>query len=234
MFTPMIISFRECMEIFVLLIPLLAYVHKVGRKDLAKKIYLGSLCGFLASIAVAYLIFSEASLLKGMGENVFKGGIMIFISILLIYSVIILRKQKSVSFDNIEAKVVLTGFGIFLLSFLTVLREFMEITIFILASIGQSIFLIIAGVIIGLLLAFSIVLLIYRGFKAVRLNVVFTVLNYLMIIIGALMLGEGASQLFPTLDSSFITGIQLLYVIPSLYLMVKSDLKTYIKKNLKK
>lgn len=53
---PIIITFRECLEALLIIMPLLVYLSKIGRKDLSKVIFLGFTMIFLAALVLYSIV----------------------------------------------------------------------------------------------------------------------------------------------------------------------------------
>ena len=232
MLTSLIISFRECFEMLLILVPLLAYLTKIDRKDLSKYIYFGSFIGLITSLVSGALIFNQVKSLESAIKDLFEGSIMLFLSALILYSIILIKKQRKeitkTSFDASTIKV--TAYSLFILSFLTIFRESLEIILFTLPYLAKSAFSIVSGILSGAILAIVVMYSFYRTSIKLSINVIFNILTILLIAIGAVTFGEGIAELFPSMGQSLEKASMLIYGISTLYLFIKSLLKEYAKK----
>ncbi|MGY0374474.1 FTR1 family protein [Clostridium sp. JNZ J1-5] len=232
MITSLIVSFRECFEMLLILVPLLAYISKIDRKDLAKYIYSGSLLGVLSSIICGVLIFNQVKSLEFAVQGLFEGSIMLFLAALILYSIVLIKKQrKQLNTDSLDASTVkTTSYSLFVLSFLTIFRESLEITLFTLPYVAKSAFSIVSGIAAGVILALVIMYVIYKTSLKLSINLIFNILTILLIGIGSVSFGEGLAKLLPSMGQSLEKGAMLIYGIPTLYLFIKSLLREYAKK----
>lgn len=233
MLTSFIINFREVLEMLLIIVPMLIYVNKINQKNLEKYIFAGTAAGAMSSILVGWLIFEKIKGFEGISKQIFQGSIMIFISMLLLYNIIIIQKQNKYSDNNAENNNIdykLTSANLFLVPFLTVFREGMEIVLFLLPLAYKSPFNIIVGALGGILISILIVLLIYRTTIKLSINLLFSLLTLFLIIIGAIMFGEGIMKLLSPETSSLKTAGAMVYGIPLTFLFLKRETKKYIKK----
>ncbi|WP_411679012.1 FTR1 family protein [Clostridium thailandense] len=232
MVTTMIIAFRESFEMLLIIVPLLVYLAKIDRGDLKKYIYLGSGIGVLTSILTGVIIFNQAKSLQTTSQHVFQGCMMLFLSALILYSIILLRKQNKslvIKADS-DINVKITAASLFILSFLTIFRESLEITIFTLPFINEAAINIALGILVGAAASISIMYFVYKGTLKFSIETIFNALTVILILLGALMFGEGLSELMPNMGDSVEKLGELMYAVPTLYIFVKEMLKKYIKK----
>ncbi len=232
MTTSLVISFRECLEMLLVIVPLLAYVSKIGRKDLSKYIYYGSFSGVILSIVTGVLIFNQVKALDFAIQKIFEGSIMLFLSTLILYSIILMKKQKkqiTINSPN-TVNVKTTSYSLFILAFLTIFRESLEITLFTLPYVASSAFSIISGIALGVIAAIAFMYVIYKTSLKLSIDLIFNILTIILIVIGSVIFGEGLTKLLPSIGSALEKGAMLIYGIPTLYIFVKSMLKEYIKK----
>jgi high-affinity iron transporter len=232
MITTAIIAFRESLEMLLVIVPLIIYVSKINRVDLKKYIYIGTITGVVLSLGVGMVLFSEAKNLNMAVQHIFQGTMMIFLAGLILYSIILLKKQAKVFTTKIDDKFSIntTAFSLFILSFLTIFRESLEITIFTLPFINVAAYVISGGIILGVLVSTVLMYIVYKTTIKLSIDIIFNALTVILILIGAMMFGEGLSELVPSLGESIKRCGQLIYVIPTLYIFLKDIMKKYIKK----
>jgi len=229
MFAPFIICLREGIEIFLVIIPLVVYFNKNKLYGMTKSALLGGALGTFIATITGSIIFSQVALLNGPAGELFDGLLGIVLAGLVLYSVVLLRKNKSFNTTVDQQLISLSQKGSIILAAITFFRELLEVTLFILtgASTGNPL-LIASSSLLGLVSAALIVYVVARGFSRLNISVVFYILNILLVGLGAYYFGDGLDVLFGGyVPEIFKMGI-LLYAVPSYYIMIKSDLKKYI------
>jgi high-affinity iron transporter len=143
-----------------------------------------------------------------------------------------MRRQKKNFNLPIEEKynVKLTGLGLFIFSFLTVLRESFEIVIFIIPLLTDGIINIVLGAVIGFALSLIVMFLFFKTSLKLNLNILFDAISFMMIYIGASMFGEGLSTLIQNGGTQIEMVGMLIYGLPVLFIFTKSLIKDYIRK----
>jgi high-affinity iron transporter len=228
MFAPFIVCFREGIEIFLVIIPLVIYFNKSKMYDMSKSVVLGGTLGGMISIMIGSIIFSQVALLNGSAGELFDGILGIFLSGLILYSVVLLRKNKTFNITPDERFVSLSKKGVFMIAAITFFREFLEAFLFILTSSTNSYSLVIVGALLGLVCAALSVYVIAKGISNLNINLVFYILNIFLVGLGAYYFGDALAVLFSeSVPEIFIIGI-LAYALPSYFIMIKKDLKKYI------
>lgn len=230
MFAPLLICFREGIEIFLVIIPLVVYFNKNKMYNMTKSVMLGGGLGALLATIMASVIFSQATLLNGPSSELFDGLLGIVLAGLVLYSVVLLRKSKNFSINPDEKFVSLSRRGVSVIAGVTFFRELLEATLFILTSSGTSP-LIVAGMsILGLAGAALLVFLVTKGISNLNISLVFYILNLFLIALGAYYFGDGLEVLFGSYIPQIMKIGILVYAIPSYAIIIKKDLKTLISK----
>ncbi len=232
MITTIIIAFRESLEMFLVIVPLLVYLTKIDRKDLRKYVYTGTLTGVILSLGTGAVLFNTAQSLQTSAQKIFQGSMMLFLAGLILYSIVLLKKQnKSFTTDiNKNVNVKITAASLFVLAFLTIFRESLEITIFTLPFINEAVINIALGICSGVLIAMVLMYIVYKTTLKLSINVIFNGLTLILIFIGAMMCGEGLAELVPSMEDSIEKVGQLIYAVPTLYLFLKDVTKKHLKK----
>ena len=236
MLTPMVITFRESLEILLIIAPLLVFLRKVERPELAKHIYTGYISGTIVSIITGYFLFASARSLEGNAASIFEGAMMLFLALLLLYSIGWVGKtKKNLTLDKDKSfDMKLTGASLFLMSFITVFRECLEIVLFLLPGFNKDPFNIGMGIVIGVSLSFILVFMLYKTTLKLNINIIFSFLTLMLIFIGANMFGGALAKFIPSMTDSIKMAGRMIYAIPLLYLFLKRELKTYMKNNYRK
>jgi high-affinity iron transporter len=197
----LMIMFRETLEMSLIIGIVSTYLIKTDNKSFFSAIYSGVFAAILSSIVLA--VFFEQFIdggFSGFSEELFEGIIMIFASILLGSMVIWMTKNKdhSKQLQQITEKAINsknTYWGIFVIVFLSVLREGIEIVLFlygiILKNGGISILLSSLGVCLALIIGYVIF---YQG-KKLPLEKFFQYSSIMLIFIAAGLLAHGIHEL---------------------------------------
>src|SRR5665647_1376133 len=133
MFAPFIICLREGIEIFLVIIPLVVYFNKNKLYGMTKSALLGGALGTFISAITGFIMFSQVDLLNGPAGTLFDGLLGIVLAGLILYSIILLRKNKTFSTDANQKFISLSQKGVFILAAITCFRELLEVTLFTLA-----------------------------------------------------------------------------------------------------
>ena len=228
MFTPFMICLREGIEIFLVIIPLVVYFNKNKLYGMSKSALLGGAFGTFIAAITGSIIFSQVALLTGPSGELFDGLLGLVLSGLILYSIVLLRKNKSFSTVANQKFISLSQKGVFILAAITCFRELLEVTLFILTSTNGSALLLVVSSLLGLVCAALIVYIISRGFSNLNINVVFYFLNLFLVGLGAYYFGDGLDVLFSRyVPEIFKIGV-LVYAVPSYFIMIKKDLKIYL------
>ncbi|EKQ57938.1 MULTISPECIES: FTR1 family protein [unclassified Clostridium] len=228
MFAPFIICFREGIEIFLVIIPLVIYFNKNKMYDMSRSVTLGGALGGVIAIIIGAVIFSQVALLNGPASELFDGILGIVLSGLILYSVVLLRKNKSFNTVPNERFISLSKKGVFIIAAITFFREFLEAILFILTSSADSPVFVSGMALLGLVCAALCVYVVAKGISNLNISLVFYILNLFLIGLGAYYFGDALDVLFSeSFSQAFIVGI-LVYALPSYFIMIKNDLKKYI------
>lgn len=227
-----IVTFRESLEVLVILIALLTYIYKINEKSLIKNIIFGSIGGVAISIVLGSIIYGTTNSLEGYSQDIFTASIKILLAAMILYYMVWIRKQKNLMNLDISKKYNLksTSFGLILFSFLTVFRESLEVVLFTIPMLGQSPFLIVIYCLIGLLAAIIVMFIVFKTAIKLDLNIIFNVTTIFLIYIGATLFGGALSLLFPTAGAGMETAGILIFGIPTGYIYLKNTIKDYLNK----
>lgn len=232
MLTSLIISFRECLEMLLIIVPLLVYLGKTDKSQLSKYVYGGCLIGVLSSITTGTLIFNQVKALEFAVQSIFNGSLMIFLAALVLYNMVLMNKQKQqLDFDTAEKFTTSgTALNLFLLAFTTIFRESLEITLFTLPYFTSSGLSIAIGTLLGIFIAIIFMYVIYKTSLKLSVGLIFNIITLILIFIGALMFGEGLAAFFPAYGDSIEKAGIMVYGIPTLLLFIKKALKSLVRK----
>ncbi len=195
----MIITFREVLEMSLIVGILLSYLKKINRTEYNKVVYLSIVYASIISIISAILFFYFAGGFTGVAEEIFEGVVMLIGSVLLTTMILWMMNQKNVA-RSLEQKLhheisESHKFGIFFVVFISILREGIELVIFLGAAslISEENNLI--GALIGLFLALLMGYLIFTSSRKINIKNFFTITSLLLILFAAGLLAHGIHEL---------------------------------------
>lgn len=232
MISSLLLSFREGLEAALVIAIILAYLFQSGRKDIAKFVYSGAITGIVVSLIGGFLGFREAKELGEESEAIFEGVMMLIASGLIAYFIIWMGNQANNISSDIKNKVKnnTNAIGLLILSFLSVFREGMELVIFTLTKIDQKASDVALGSGIGIILAIALTYIIFKSSIKFNLKLIFKILGLVLIYIGAEMFAEGILKFVAVEEEMSETILMALFIVPSLYIFLKSDIKKLMKK----
>ncbi len=195
-----VIMFRETLEAALVVGIVLAYLGKIGQTRHNRWVYLGIAAGVAGSLAGAFLFQRLAGGFEGRAEQVFEGLVMAVGAGLLTTMILWMMRRAAGMAADVRRRVdqglsASRGAGLFLLVFVSILREGIEAVIFLgaarFASQGNNL----AGALLGLAAAVVLGYLITAGALRINLHVFFTVVNVVLILFAAGLIAHGVHEL---------------------------------------
>lgn len=134
-----LLSLREGLEAALIIGIVLGAVHKIRRNDLVPAVWLGTLSAVAVSILTALILTSVGMSLEDEAEEIFEGVTMLIAAGILTWMIFWMGKQARFLKAELEAGVnkaaASTGkSAVFTLAFMAVVREGIELAIFITAA----------------------------------------------------------------------------------------------------
>ena len=201
----MLIALREGVEAALIVGIIVAYLVKVGRKDVLPKLWIGVIlaaaipmgCGIYWTWGPSTLTFQAQEILGGSLSIVAVG----FVTWMIFWMGKNSRKMTAELKDKAEAALESGNpMALVWMAVFAVCREGAETAIFVWATVKSSgdtgVIWPAAGVIVGLILAIVIGWLIYKGSVSINLKLFFNITGYLLILVaaGIMMYGIGDLQ----------------------------------------
>jgi high-affinity iron transporter len=198
-FPGFVIMFRETLEAALVVGIVMSFLVKTGKHEYKRMVFLGVLSGVAASVLGAVLFNRLAGGFSGKNEALFEGITMIVGTVLLTTMIFWLAGQKNIAKD-LENRVAekTSGSrqaGLFLLVFVSILREGIESVIFLTAVRFSSAAIGVLGPALGVIAA---VLLGYLFFvTSIKINIkkFFNITGIILILFAAGLLAQGVHEL---------------------------------------
>ena len=201
----LLLTMREGMEGALVLTIVLGMLNRTGKLELKRYAWLGAIAAFLLSFAAAGLLTRYGTEFEGKGEVIFEGTTMLIAGLFLLWMVFWVRRQTSNPREILEAKIVNQKAGngalsIFGLTFFTVLREGLELALFLVAvGFGVRKGMVLGGALAGITGVILLGLLLYGSIRKIHLGVFFKVTNLMLMFFAAGLL-SGAVREFSELE----------------------------------
>ena len=202
-----LLSLREGLEAALIIGIVLGAVSKIRRKDLAPAVWLGTLSAVGISILTAIILTSFGMSLEERAEQIFEGVTMLIAAGILTWMIFWMGKQarflKSELEDGVNKAAASTGQrAVFWLAFMAVVREGVELAIFITAAffaggedqVTTNIIQTLAGTILGLGTAVLLGYTIFATSLRLDLRRFFQVTGVLLILFAAGLVAHGVHE----------------------------------------
>jgi high-affinity iron transporter len=174
---------------------------KLDQKILGRNVWLGVFCGTMVSLIAAFVLNQIGLEFEGRGEEIFEAAAMLLAAGILTWMVFWVRKQSGAMNDQIEQNVKQslarqsTG-ALFVLAFLAVVREGIELALFLLAirleiNPGETYL----GALLGIITAIVVGVLVFSSTRKLSLYPFFQVTNILLALFAAGLVGLGVHEL---------------------------------------
>ena len=202
-----LLSMREGLEAALIIGIVLGAVNKIRRSDLVSSVWLGALSAVAISILTAVLLTSFGMSLEEEAEKIFEGITMLIAAGILTWMIFWMSKQARFLRTEIEdgvnkAAASSSKRAVFMLAFMAVVREGVELAIFVTAAFfagGQSnasanTIQILAGTVLGLGTAVLLGYTIFATTLRLDLRKFFQVTGILLILFAAGLVAHGVHE----------------------------------------
>jgi high-affinity iron transporter len=196
----LVLALREGLESALIIGIFLSVLRKINRADLLRPLWLGVIGASGVSVLAAAVLLILDREFDGVAEQVFEGSTLLFAAAVLTWMIFWMRRQsvhmKSSLESNINRAVNLRGWpGVFSLAFFAVVREGIELALYLsaasLASTGMETLF---GTLIGLLLAGLLAYLIYNTTLHLNLQRFFSITGIFLILFAAGLVAQGVAE----------------------------------------
>lgn len=202
MFANYLIGLREGFEAALIVAILVAYVVKLGYRELLPRLWAGVGLAVLLSLGFGALLTFTGAELGDEGEEVFAG-IMSLVAVALITWMIFwmatnARHIKSHLHGQVDKALDRSGWALAVVAFVAVAREGLETALFLWAGVQSSATSgtsAVVGALLGLATAVALGLLVYRGALRLNLGSLFKWTGVLLVIVAAGVLRYAVHEL---------------------------------------
>ena len=207
MLATFLLSLREGLEAALIIGIVLGAVTKIHRKDLIPAVWLGVLSAAIVSMITAVLLTGLGKSLEGQAEQIFEGLTMFVAAGILTWMIFWMSKQarflKSELEDGVNKAAASTGkTAVFWLAFLAVVREGVELAIFLSAAFfagnqaetSATLIQILIGTILGLGTAVLLGYTIFATTVRLDLRSFFRITGIVLILFAAGLVAHGVHE----------------------------------------
>ena len=143
MFPSYLLSLREGIEAALIVGIVLGALRQMRRTDLSSAVWIGVISASVLSVLAGVLLTVLGLSFEGKAEEIFEGITMLFAAGVLTWMIFWMSRQARDIKSNLESGVHKAAFeggkrGLFALAFLAVLREGVELALFLVASVFAS------------------------------------------------------------------------------------------------
>ena len=197
MFAPFLLSLHEGLEAALLIGILLGALYKMGRPELKLPVWTGAISAMVVSLGASIALYRLGALFAGDAEKIFEGVTMLSAATVLTWMIFWMDKQahniKSNLEDGVGQAVRKGAFApLFLLTFLAIIREGVELALFLTAaaySAAEDQVLI--GAVAGLIAAVALGWMLYSATSRLNLRRFFQVTGILLLLFAAGLVAHG-------------------------------------------
>jgi high-affinity iron transporter len=193
---------REGVEAALIVAIVLAYLVRTGNGAQAGKVWVGAILAVILSAILGIAIYSSVGAFEEPYEQIFEGTTMLLAAAVVTWMLFWMRRQSAGIKGELQSGVdraLVTGgaWGLAILAFTAVIREGVETALFLAGqatSAETGAFAVLAGAVVGLVIAAAIGYGFYRGSRRVNLQVFFKWTGIALVFIAAGLLSHAIHE----------------------------------------
>jgi high-affinity iron transporter len=195
-----LLSLREGLEAALIIGILLGTITKLDRKNYQSTIWFGAGLAVVLSIVIGVGIHLLGATFEGRAEEIFEGIVMLLAAIILTWVIVWMRSQSQAANLELEKGVKQAifsenHFALFSLAFLAVIREGIELALFLTATAMDSSGInIILGAILGLASVIVLAILLFKSLIRLNLKYFFKITSVILILFAAGLVAHGVHE----------------------------------------
>lgn len=227
-----VVTLREGFEASLIVGIVLAFLNRTGRRDGFWAVWLGALAAAAISVTVGVTLYLVGTEFEGRAEAIWEGSIMLAAAAMLTWMVFWMRSQARTIRKHLESQVenalaVGSTLGLAAVAFVGVLREGLETALFLLGTFENSNAAVsLVGGVLGLIAAFGLGYLFYKGSSRLDLRRFFTVTSLLLLAFASWLLFGGVHELAEggVLPESMLLqiGVLFAFAVPAIWLYLRT------------
>jgi high-affinity iron transporter len=200
MIASLFLSLREGLEAALLIGVMLGALRKFNRSALSIWIWLGTVTALVLSLIAGVSLNLIGATFEGRGEAIFEGTTMLLAAGVLTWVIIWMGKQARISNQKLETDIQYAithknGTPLFILAFVAVIREGVELAFFLTAAaLNADRSQVILGAGLGIAAAALISLLLFRSLLRLNLSAFFRATSVILILFAAGLFAHGIHE----------------------------------------
>ncbi len=206
MITGLLIGLREGVEASLVIGIVVAYLVRTGNRRHLPKIWAGTVAAVAASVLLGLALWVIAGELPSPYEQAFEAGTMIFATAVVTWMLFWMRRQARAIKPHLESRLAAAvteggAWGLAVLAFMSVIREGIETALFMFGQVAaaqgaaESGTAVVAGALVGLVIAVAIGWGSYRGSRLVNLRSFFLWTGVALVFVAAGLVSRAIHEL---------------------------------------
>ena len=195
-----LLTLREGVEVSLIIGIILGTLSKLDKKHLRSSVWFGVGMASIISLGAAVFIYSLGTSFSGRSEEIFEGITMVIAAIVLTWVIFWMNRQARNINQNLETDVRTASsergrWALFSLAFFAVLREGIEIGLFLTTTtFTVGLMLTVLGALLGLVVAVAVTGTLVAGLSRMRLQTFFKTTSILLILFTAGLVGHAVHE----------------------------------------
>ena len=200
MLAAILLALREGIEVALVIGLVLSSLKQLGQQKLHSALWIGAASAATLSLVIALILNWLGAEFDGKGEQIFEGSAMLLAAGLMSWMIFWMRRESSGIRASIQNGVQKAAgnherLEIFLIAFTAVLRDGIELALFLLAArFASDPAQTVSGAVIGLAIAAALGWSLFTTSMKLNLNRFFLVTNFLLIFFAAGLIGRGIHE----------------------------------------